>query len=236
MVLRDFPPRLPFRKLPAIEQEGAHLIWRLLADLETRCHEFEMAVLLFERYKLHPKRDLTRDKTRKSIAWAFIAARDAASTVYKFYESLEFIGHNFNECPTLRAMVDHKARKSATKKFKEYFPGYAGIRHSAHHYAKLYGSRRGIAENIAGNVLVVGVLMGDTLQSTFLKKTVELDVTMASVSKLREVRDLYWSAFEPLDPGRKAQIQLMERIDRDIAKRKRAIKRNNARRTKGARD
>lgn len=217
----DFPPRIHPSKLPEIEQDHANHIGILLHSLGSRCDDFEGAVKLLEYAMSQEHRGKPFEESQKFFRWMFIAARDASSTIYKFFEDMEFIGHNLNPCPTLRSMIDLKAKKAATKKFSQHFPGFAGVRHSAHHYAKLYGSPEGIREHIApGRIVAVNNMFGTTLQTTFEKKTVELDISDASLAKLKEVRDLYWSAFTPLDPGHARMVESFKQFSRDSTKRK----------------
>ncbi len=200
LISRDLPPRLPFRKLPDAEQGHAHFVWLLLQNLGSRCKEFESALALFD-FCLEPiVRDDYEEAKRRS-GWMHIAAQAAASTIYLFDEDIEFLGKNLARCPTLRSMIDPTARRIATKKISQYFPDFAGVRHSGQHYAKLYGTPEGMAKHIAGPIVVIGAIVNRTLQTTFKKMTIELDITPESLTKLKEVRDLYWGVFRPLDPA-----------------------------------
>jgi hypothetical protein len=220
-------PRIPFRDLPESEQDRADHISILLQNLDSRCEDLEAAVALFKYSKPSVERIGKRSPSTvsKHRAWMHIAARDAASTIYKFSEDLDFIGHNLQKCPTLVTMIDRIARRAATRKFSQNFPGFRGVRHGSHHHAKLYGTPEGLARHKAGRIVVMEGLLDDTLQTTFEKKIVELPINNSSVAKLKEVRDLYWSAFEPVDPDFRRVIELHTHIEHNIAKWKRDINR-----------
>ncbi len=195
----DGPPLLPFRKLPEAEQNHAHFVWNLLGNLGSRCKEFGSALTLYD-FCYEPLSREDYEEFARRGGWMQIAARAAASTVYLFHEDIEFIGVNLTHCPTLGGMIDHKVRRAATTKFNRYFPGFAGIRHSGQHYAKLYGTPERMAEHIVGSIVVTSALVDRTLQTTFKKKTITLDIASETLTKLEDVRDSYWSAFRPIDP------------------------------------
>jgi hypothetical protein len=102
--------------------------------------------------------------------------------------------------PTLAHMIDHKAKRAATKKFSKYFPDFAGVRHSGQHHAKLYGTPEKMAENVVGPVRITSAIIDHTLQGSFEKRDCRLDITANTLAMLEDVRDSYWGVFRPIDP------------------------------------
>ena len=93
-------------------------------------------------------------------------------------------------------MVDHVAKREATKAFNAHFPGFSGIRHGVQHFAKLYGTPEDFAKHaIADEINYVNDINGRTVQTIYEKKQVSLEISQDTLLKLREVRDLYWGAF-----------------------------------------
>jgi hypothetical protein len=171
----------------------------LLGNLGSRCKEFESALTLYD-FCFGPVVGGDYEDLHKRSGWLHIAARAAASAIYLFHEDFEFIGKNLTHCPTLGGMIDHKARRAATKKFSQYFPGFAGVRHSGQHHAKLYGTPEKMAENAVGPIIITSAIVNRTLQASFEKRTVQLDITSETLAKLEDVRNSYWAVFRPIDP------------------------------------
>ncbi|HXC54042.1 MAG TPA: hypothetical protein VNU97_01985 [Rhizomicrobium sp.] len=196
------PLYLPINKLPKEEMEHAKFVRRLLMSLDVRCAEFESALALFDFCREHARvdKDDISPLRQRALRWIHIAGQAAATVVFLFHEDMTFIGKNLNLSPTLNKMLDHTDKRAATRKFSQYFPGFAGVRHSGQHNAKLYGSAEGMAEHASGPNLIVSSINGRTLGTTFRKTQATLDITFETHAKLIEVRNLYWAVFRPLDP------------------------------------
>jgi hypothetical protein len=191
-------PRLPISSLPKAEQRHAIFVERLLFFLDMHCQEFESALALFDFcYKTkHDSPDF-----EMHLRWLHIAAQAAATAVYLVKEDIEFLGKNLNKCPTLGNMIDHASRRTATKRFSTHFPGFGGVRHSGQHNAKLYGTPEAADDHSVGSMVLISGLSDRTLQATFEKTVVKLEISAGSLSKLGEVRDLYWAVFRSLGSG-----------------------------------
>jgi hypothetical protein len=183
------------RKLPEGERQHALFIDRLLNRLPWRCEEFEAAVELFE-FSHSPHVPSTKVGPHGvGFFWTFIAAREAASALYRFSEDMKSIGANLNSCRTLAASIDARTKREATRRFSQHFPGYAAIRHVGQH--QLYGTPKDFAEHSGGNVLSTGNISRNVYQVMFEKREFKLEISAASLAKMREVCDLYRKAFEP---------------------------------------
>jgi len=129
-----------------------------------------------------------------------MSAREAVSAVFKFSEDMEMIGVNLSKCPVLLRLVDSKAKRVATRKFKTAFPGIIGIRHSGQHGDIIYGSPEKLAKHVTGPIISINNLVGNTIETTYKRKKVSLEISGATLTKLEQVRDAYWDAFWHLDP------------------------------------
>jgi hypothetical protein len=196
-------PLLPFLKLPPEERNRALFVQNLIMSLGHRCIEFASAIELLDfciqplQYECYGEEHWLEEANKRK-RWESVAANSAASTVYLFYEDMEFLGENLSRCKTLNGMVNHKIKRSATKMFSQLFPGFAGVRHSRLHDAKLYGTPESLWENVAGPEIHTTDLVGRTITSSFKGKIVRLEVSKETLAKLQDVRDLYWSAFMPI--------------------------------------
>src|SRR5690349_10540688 len=78
----------------------------------------------------------------------FIAARDAAMTVWHFGDAMGQISTAmYRDVPTLRELVDRSILRSATKRFNECFRGAEAIRDAISHIAEFGGTLQKLDEN-----------------------------------------------------------------------------------------
>jgi hypothetical protein len=193
--------------LPPEEHDYARFIEILLLDLGRRCADFEAALKLFDETTrfLEVRSNQHLEEYRYHWHWRNFAIREAASTIYRVSECLEYGNANLGKCPCLVGMVDHKLKRAATRQFKKHFPGVFGVRHGIQHYAKLYGTPENFAQHaIADEVNWVNHLEGRTVRTVFEKKHVSLEISEATLLKLREVRDSYWHAYMIATPTNRA--------------------------------
>ena len=192
-------PRLPTDKLPENERDHARFIETLLQDMSRRCADFAAAVKLFDY-----SNDFLKDETNRFVNpqeyqlrwhWRGFAGREAAASVYRVWECIEYSGENLNKCRILSGMIDVESKREAARAFRRYFPGADGVRHGSQHYAWLYGTPAKFSEHAAGPLNYVNHIDGRTIQTIYRKKVVKLEVSDGNTDRLLEVRDLYWGAF-----------------------------------------
>jgi len=200
-------PRIPFGKIPDNEHIHADSIQWLLFSIGHRCEDFSAAIQLFDRCFAYvgetrrPSGNRLQNPEEFNLQgrWMHIAVREAAAIIYRFNEDMESIGKNLGHCPTLRALLDMKSKREATRAFSKQFPNWEGIRHSGQHWAKLYGTPEGLASHVipGDRTILVNSLLDRRYETTFEGKKIGMELTQDTLAKLRHVRDLYWLAFIP---------------------------------------
>jgi hypothetical protein len=192
-------PRLPIGKLPQTEHDHARFIDTLLHDLGRRRADFEAALHLFESCTTFLEnannRILNEEEYRLRWHWRSFAIREAVATIYRVDEDLDCANKNLNKCQVLVTLVDHDLKRAARRAFKTSFPGVDGIRHGIQHFAKLYGTPEAFAQHAASEINYVNHLEGRTVRTVYEGKDAFLELSEESLSKLTEVRDLYWGAY-----------------------------------------
>lgn len=203
-----FGPRIPVRDLPSAEWDAAEFVEHHLYHLGQRCEELAADVALFDfsRAEMTGSRSRENSQHRRLMQdWTFIAARDAASSLYRFEEDMEQLGANLNACPSLLAMIDSVAKRKATRAFAKSFPGFDALRHSSQHPAKIYATASDLRKHAPATVKVINSLVGARYETDFNGNRVGLDLTQGTVAKLQAVKELYWAVFWPLDPQGQAK-------------------------------
>ena len=197
-------PRTPVEHLPPNEHNHARFIDRLLLDMGRRCEDLKATVLLFD-----DCRKFLNDKTNMALRgeefqiktyWLGMAARESATTIFRFNEAMGKASNNLGQCPTLKKLVDHKEIRNARKAINRYFPNMEALRHTAQHAADIFGSPESFAKHAAGPENFMNHIDGYTIKTFYQKKHVSWDVTDDVVYQLREVRDLYWAGYIAANP------------------------------------
>lgn len=238
-------PRFSSYLLPEDERELASYVSDGLSDLASIVDEVEAAVELFNytsniyssvdaEYRRNSENRHNKQLEMKSATaryWPFIAARSVAIATHDFRLAKGTINQTWPKLPTLKTMIDGAAVNRANKLFNEYFPRTEAMRDAACHSAERSRTPQELADHAAvlkpgGARLSIGsCLSGNKLQYTYKKRSetvaslLELEISAATVARLAEVRDLYFSGFAGIEPElmRRAKAEWQERQDKRLA-------------------
>lgn len=192
----DIAPAVPIRQFPEAEQKYIFFINSLLSDLDLRCQELHAAVALFDMGDKKARIEgVSSEDFGLAVQWIFMAVRETAAAIYKFDEDMSMLGANINRCPTLLSKIDSVAKREATARFKTNFPNTKALRDSCQHGGTLNGSPEKLAEHTDGRLFQMNNIVNNTYMTTFRKKHVHLEISLATHAELKEVRDLYWAVF-----------------------------------------
>lgn len=210
------------KMLPEEERETASAILTNLFALEWIVNQFEAALKLYDftdtetilandpRAKKF-ERPLARvDHNRLMAAWARMAARSGAMTIYELYQMGQVIDKLTANCPSLSQMVDSDARKRSTKLFKTSFPSFAPVRNFAAHGSEMTAHPEDVELHAAtdldipglrvengASVMVSGALFGRRFTSTYEGREVAYELTQQTLAILREVVSARLASFVP---------------------------------------
>jgi hypothetical protein len=135
-----------------------------------------------------------------AVAWRFIAARDAAMSVYHFSYVLELIRSAAKQSPSMTDVIDHKALKAERRAFLEIFPFAVRMRHAIAHHSDLFENERKSEQNSSkSGPNFVNCLMGNKYKCTIDGIAVECDISSYSAAALLAVTHRTFDAFEPLN-------------------------------------
>ena len=169
------------------ERFQALLIETTLLSLQAYTDDFLAAVNLFDYINLAARTPkvtaplvfapksmfFTRDQ---AVAWACIAGRDGAITLYNFREAMQAIRSSINHVPSLKKVIKHDLCRSAVRAFEKYFPHVEDMRHAVAHAAEFQNTPRkkashalkGKAEEIAEGIHIrAAVGSSVVIQSSF---------------------------------------------------------------------
>lgn len=218
------PYRTPPRLGAGIEDRTiAGQLWDIESDLGS-LHRFTVdffhAVSLFDtaedairRKRQYPAdRVEARDFESVLIGWKWIAARDAAMTIFHVAKTLEATRAKSGRCVFLRNTVDFPAFKRARKLFEAQFPNFDTIRHGVAHSAEITSTPKRRAENSydgdydsplarirdSTGTLLKG-LHARTFTNTYDGKIVSFDVSWENWKRLDDLVVAVFRAFDNSD-------------------------------------
>jgi len=165
-----------FEKVPEGESKHASRIEDALNDLDRYIRNFKHALALFDESEAELQTlDRTGSKGRKLWGWQFMAARDAALTVYHFRTTLHSAIAYVSKAPKLAKLIDTAGLTAAKNLFEERFPTIKGLRHAIAHEADNVFSEEALKSNaIGGNLMLGGNFHGDVFK--YSNKGVEVSI------------------------------------------------------------
>src|SRR5262245_13588954 len=218
----DFYLKHPIDSLPIQEREGIGHVLGLLEILETHLTIFRNAVELLEYAKSrrsevqaqmnraegatmrerHEVAMKAHGQSQKYLHWQFIAARDAAMTVYHFGIILHAIRSQLGRYPTLLAAVNTKKIKEAYTRFLHAFPRAELIRHCIAHTADTQADAQEIVNNRVGGMFASCCMRSDDVlwmtfkaRSASTPEVLTIAISSATTDRLRKIVEITESAF-----------------------------------------
>jgi hypothetical protein len=184
----------------------------MLSEMGSLCVEFEAAVILFVS-STSGANPADQGVGRLKFQWIHMAARDAASVIYRFNEAIKTLDDNLGNCPTLLEKINTTEKRRTANLFKSYFPRFEKIRDSSQHPSKIYGSPEDVARHAKYGWIGINNILGNTITTTYGKQELRLELTRTSLAKLFRIKDLYWNLFAHLDPMRLRMMALEPHLE-----------------------
>jgi hypothetical protein len=215
----DTVPIISAYLMPEDERVTATFVARQLSELASLTDQVFSAVELFtlahqiagqaerERQAVWGNEELAR-KAQISRQWPFMVARSAAIAIHDFCVVKGSLNTAWPTVPTFRNLVDGKAVDRANKLFNQYFPRTEAMRDAVCHSGKRALEDHSVATPGGVRISIGSCLTGSALnilQYSYKKKNeaqarmYELEISAGMLSRLLEVRDIYFSGFRGVD-------------------------------------
>ena len=125
MFTRLRPSRINVDALRPAEHENAAAIQSALNSIPTHVEDFVAAFRLFEFIlnNLDAIDDAPIKAARTASAWAQIAARDGALSIFHFGKLMEGIKQTLHSVPVLDSSMDRAKLRAAANLFRQHFRG-----------------------------------------------------------------------------------------------------------------
>jgi hypothetical protein len=202
--------------LPEDERENGQHVNDELSSLASITDEVASAVQLFNysnafwsrsdaayRADWHNKELETKAYTIRQ--WPFIAAQSVAISIHHFGLLRGAINAIWRKVPTIAALVNRDDIRRSGKLFSKYFPRTEMLRDAVCHSAELSKTPESVTDHATSDpgkprFFIRASLAGTHLQYTKDGKLWELDISQDTVTKLVDVRDIYFSGFRAIEP------------------------------------
>ena len=202
------PPMLISSGLP--EDEG-HATWTIsiwLIELHAYVDSFEAALYIYDDYSARIRRAYQNDKDPDiPPRTVFVAARDAAMTIYHLTTAMRQIKATLTYCPTLKEHVDHDMLKLAQKRLAALAPGIENLRHAISHAGT--ANKKFTDPDTGGKpaswpkgMIEVGNIWHRRYTTTIMTKNgrsrnVSYELSKDTLDALKSITNQYTSAFIP---------------------------------------
>jgi hypothetical protein len=208
--IAELPPRFHMQALTTEEQHAAWLVQSNLSAFESHVRAFGAALSLFD-FCLSSFRSGPAD----AGDWSFVAARDAAMSIYHAYTVLDGVRQTLAGCPRLNDMTDKRALRSAGQIFHTYFRSFEDMRDAVSHIGEKMKTPKKFAEHAfsgsidsraikADNVkrmTMSNVLDGRRFTNTWEGQVLTCEISQLSLSRLTEAKQHLWAAARPIETG-----------------------------------
>lgn len=199
--------------LPEIERPLARHVEFELLKIDSLTVEVEAAVVLYLNavircQQLEAVRRTPAGRNDPNLAhemtvahhWPFIAARSVPIAIDQFKLLKGNINALWRKVPTLLSLIDASVIKRSNRLFIDYFGTHTEmLRDAVCHAQELSKTPESLRENSViepdQTYFIQAMLAGSMLQYTKEGKRYELDISLETVRRLAEVRDVYMSAF-----------------------------------------
>lgn len=205
----DLPPRLDIISFHGQEREVAAIVQSSLYELHGYLDEFNSALALFDWCKA--QRDANAGNPDFSpmlmlANWMTMAGRDGAMTLFHVIKTMEATRKLLPTCPSLHALIDHDALRSAVRLFRQHFPRTEAMRHSVAHTAEMTRnpddrklnafsgdySNAGFVIDGGSGIILKNVQNGRTVTTTYEGQILTYDLSAPSLENLRQsVQEFY---------------------------------------------
>lgn len=145
------------------------------------------------------------------INWERTAAEAGIYNLFSISELIEAVNTDINRVPNYCVEERVKRKRSANALWKKCFPSLEGLRYTVAHLAEMLqpkGAKHQVDKPFAAHGMLqdkagksghfVGQLSGRTYTSNYRGKLVSLEMSEATLQRLREVKLAFYSIFAPL--------------------------------------
>ena len=169
---------------------------------------FEAALDLFGSTQASASATSDRAEARRYRAFAFIAARDGAMSLYHYSKVAEHCGTLGNKLAEQSVYFDRRTFKVAKLKFRQAFPHVVNIRNAVGHSAEITGEEHdrhviktevekgGFVKKGSGQLFIMNSLSGSEFINTYMGKLISYNINLESLTTLVECCRGLFAAFE----------------------------------------
>ena len=179
-------PHLYVSSLPKAEQDAADVIFFWLYDMDSYHQDLVAAVELYEHC-------LTLMPVLTPSRWPAIPIRDGALSIYHFGMAMTGIRRKLSQCPTLHGLVDIDKLREADRVFRAVFPRIELLRHAISHAAE--ETPKVLNQKPPSSVVIRSSTVGNRFETTKDGNQIGYEISMKSVEKLNDVKEIFYSAF-----------------------------------------
>jgi hypothetical protein len=186
---------------PAENAEAGHIDWLLLL-LDIYVRQFQTALDLFTHAEALIRKDLS-SHTRFQ-GWLFIAARDAALTIYHFGHVLQATRGRIRRCPTLKPFYRAQSMRLAHKLYEANFGHIERIRHAIGHTGEMISTPENLKRMQGGGQdrqpsLIISHLSNRKFQTTHDGELFSFEIADETLKMLERITGLAYEAFAPIE-------------------------------------
>lgn len=202
-------PQVDPSRIPQDEATEMFLLNNALSSMDKYVSQFGDALQLFE-YCGRQMAFLKFGGRGPLFSWQLIAARDAIMSVYHFRHEMTAANNYAKQSKFLGPFVSSERLHEAHSSFDRSFPNYAATRNAVAHTGEMAKNKSAWEENSFNGsyegggiridnceeVIMADNLFGRTFTSTTFKgKIVQLEMSMMTMNKLAEVKNVFFKAF-----------------------------------------
>lgn len=207
-------PQFRFGAFSKDEREHVLVLWHLLGSMSSCVHNFERAVELVEfcnsnladmgpsEHEDIYQTGIRMAAKRKFFDWRMLAFKVAAIEIYNHQEAKQSADNILENCPTVAALIDKKARGKACEIFGAAFPGYANVRLSVAHTNHLDTPEKFARQAEPSTGIVFGIIGGESSIKSFAQgkgknRGGELPVDRNGLEQLTLATQSYFDCYLP---------------------------------------
>lgn len=196
--------RIRLASIPHLDINAAYQLANSVDQVGGYAERFAAALSLFDFSTAELSEALPRfgqasamTQIKMATAWARIAARDGAITIYNFRSSLDNVTSCLHLVPCVKQRTCRETLRMLKRRFDAHFPHWERMRHGISHEADFAGARdehafsgsyeqHGIKLNTGRQkVILTDTVSGRTFITTVKKQIVTYEISNASLEMLK---------------------------------------------------
>lgn len=192
---------------PKKEHDSIYHIRTIIGYIASCRRKLFSALILFQEARSFSSTNILMQKAIEDLP--YLAARDAAMTIYHLGEYIIGLRNSMGDAPTFKGTVDHELLRAAYKEFKIAFPLHRDIRHAIAHSAELSNTMEARQKNsvksgvnIPGifispgtNVTMSDVIVDDNFIMTFKEKIIQYKLNVEAINNVDSILEKISNSF-----------------------------------------